>query len=58
MTPAIIAAALDAVLRLLEVVTSIRAQAARTGEWTPEEEAEIDAKLQAAFASDAWKPRV
>ena len=57
MNPAIILAALDAALKLLDFITKARAEAARTGEWTPAQDAEVDAKLMAAFASPHWLTR-
>lgn len=57
MNPLIIVMAIDAAMKLLDFVVKAREQASRTAEWTPEQAAEIDAKLAAAFAADYWKPR-
>ena len=57
MTPEAILAAIDAAIRLIEFISKVRDQAVRTSEWTPAEEAAVDARLQAAFKSPAWQPK-
>lgn len=53
MNPALIA---SSILALIDLAQQLRAEAIRTGEWTPEQEAAYQAKTQAAFAGTAWKP--
>lgn len=53
MNPALIA---SSIIALIDLAQQLRAEAIRTGEWTPEQEAAYQAKTQAAFAGTAWKP--
>ena len=43
-------------LSLFQLALKLRAEMQRTGEWTPEQEAEYRRMTEASFASDAWKP--
>jgi hypothetical protein len=38
-----------------ELIPKLRAAAKQSGELTPEQEAELDDRMAAAFASDRWK---
>lgn len=55
MDPLTIFAALNTATQLLDLADKWRAQLQRTGEWTPEQEAEYQAMTEKAFASPAWK---
>ena len=55
MTPIQIVAIISAVGEILRIVTAARAEAKRTAEWTPEQEAAFQEALAAAKASPAWQ---
>lgn len=55
MTPIQIVAIISAVGEILRVVTAARAEAQRTAEWTPEQEAAFQDALAAAKNSPAWQ---
>lgn len=53
---------ITAILTLLSIVEQaaatlqkIRADAAQRAAWTPEQNADFDARMEAAFASSQWK---
>lgn len=48
---------LSGIREAVTVINSIRAAARQTGELTPEQDAEFQAKLDAMFASPEWEPR-
>lgn len=48
---------LQGIREAVSVINAIRAAARQTGELTPEQDAEFQAKLDATFASPEWKPR-
>lgn len=52
---AVIIGIADGILTLLSHLNALRVQAKERGELTPEQEAELDAKLEAMFKSEAWK---
>jgi hypothetical protein len=47
---------IDAIGRGAALVQKLRAAAQQSGELSDEQSAALDAKLAAAFASDAWRP--
>lgn len=47
--------ALSGLSQALQAIGKIAEQAKRTREWTPEEEAAVDAQWEALKASEAWK---
>lgn len=49
--------ALEAIKSAVAVFNTIREQARKTGELTAEEDEAYQAKLDAMFAEDHWKPR-
>jgi hypothetical protein len=55
--PMVIVAAIDGLLRLIALINGMVAEAKRTKEWTPEEEALVDAKLEETLKQPHWKPR-
>jgi hypothetical protein len=57
-TIGILLSLLDLIPKLTKTAAAIKAELQRTGEMTPEEEAVVNAKWEAAFASDHWKPEV
>jgi len=42
--------------QLLDVANKARTALIQSKEWTAEQEAEFQKKLETSFASDAWKP--
>lgn len=57
-TLAIISTSLSLAEHLYEYITSLVNTAKQDAELTPEQEAEIDARMAATFASPAWQPRI
>jgi hypothetical protein len=55
MDPATILAAISGVTEVVKLINSARARARANGELTEEQDAEFDAKLEAAFKQDHWK---
>lgn len=55
MNPLLIIAAIEAATKLLEFISKARQQAARTKEWTPEEEAKVDANLEELKKKASWQ---
>ena len=51
----IIAAGITLISQLVNYVGGLRAHARRTGELTPEQDAEFDAEIQRVIAQDHWK---
>jgi hypothetical protein len=51
----IILAVLSLIERGAAALPKLRAAARRTGELTPEQDAELDARMETAFKSDAFK---
>ncbi len=49
---------LDGALTIINHVNYLRQQARERGELTPEQDAELDAKLAAMFQSAAWQPSI
>jgi hypothetical protein len=55
MTAAQIIAVMDAIASLLKIINQAIAKGRERGEWTPEQEAEFDAKLTEIGEPDHWK---
>lgn len=55
MTPAEITVAIQGAAILIKLISQAIEQAKRDGEWTPEEEAAIDAEMETAFKADHWR---
>lgn len=51
----LIPVAVASAAQLLDLALKIRAEAKRTNEWTPEQEAEFNAKMVADHDSPAWQ---
>jgi len=49
--------ALEAIKAAVAVFNTIREQARKTGELTPEEDAAYEVKLAETFAQEHWRPR-
>ena len=56
MDPASILALVTAGTEIISLAMKARARARATGEMTEEQDREFDAKLEAAFKADHWKP--
>lgn len=55
-SPVVVIALLDGLMRLIGLVNGMVGEAKRNKEWTPAEEAEIDAKMEQAFKQPHWTP--
>ena len=55
--PAVVIAAIDGLMRLVNLITGLIGQAKRNKEWNAEEEALVDAMLESALSQDHWKPK-
>jgi hypothetical protein len=56
-SPAMVLAAIDGLTKLIALLQGWIAQAKRRREWTPEEEAAVDAAMEEAFRSSGWQKR-
>jgi hypothetical protein len=55
MNPALIAVAVDGLVKLISVVQNLREQARKDKVLTREEDIEFDARIQAAFRAPHWQ---
>lgn len=55
MSPAIIIAAIEGVMKLIEFINKVRSNNAVTAAWTPEQRAQVDARWTDLQASPAWQ---
>lgn len=55
MSPALMVAAIEGLIRLAELISKLRKNNAVTAAWSPAERAEIDTKWVALQSSPAWQ---
>jgi len=55
MNPSVIIAAIEAAERLITFIFTAINEAKRTSAWTPEQEAQVDARIADAFAKPHWQ---
>ena len=55
--PAVVIAAIDGLSKLMVLLQGWIAEAKRRKEWTPEEEAQIDAQMEEAFKQAHWQKK-
>lgn len=56
--PMVVVALLELLMSMFKQVAGMVAEAKRTKEWTPAQEAEIDAKMASGFLEAHWEPEV
>lgn len=56
MTPAVVLAAIAAAGELVKFINTAITASKQSKEWTPEEEAAVDARLRDMFVQEHWKP--